>query len=133
MRRSACAGGLFLGLLAACDPPPSPADMGDLPWPVQNAGKEGAGGTDARTGATQVNKMNAGGPITIVGAEDRSMIVYNVDWEISIAIEHNAIDDDRTGHELNRRAEAGQLEGRAYKSSSPSASSSTTYPRRGHL
>lgn len=30
-RRSACAGGLFLGLLAACDPPPSPADMGDLP------------------------------------------------------------------------------------------------------
>lgn len=73
------------------------ADMGDPPWPVQNAGKEGFGGTDPRTGATQVNKMNAGGPITIVGAEDRSMIIYNVDWEIAIAIEHNAIDDDRTG------------------------------------
>lgn len=73
------------------------ADMGDPPWPVQNAGKEGAGGTDSRTGAVQVNQMNAGGPITIIGAEDRSMIIYNVDWEIAIAVEHNAIDDDRTG------------------------------------
>jgi phage major head subunit gpT-like protein len=73
------------------------ADMGDPPWPVQNAGKEGAGGTDPRTGAPQVNKMNAGGPITILGAESRGLIVYNVDWEIAIAVEHNAIDDDRTG------------------------------------
>lgn len=31
-RRGACAGGLLLGLLAACESPPSPADMaGDLP------------------------------------------------------------------------------------------------------
>lgn len=73
------------------------ADMGAHPWPVQNAGKEGNGGTDSRTGAPQVNQMNAGGPITVLGAEDRSMIVYNVDWEIAIAVEHNAIDDDRTG------------------------------------
>ncbi len=73
------------------------ADMGDPPWPVQNAGQEGAGGTDGRTGAPAVNRMNAGGPITVVGGEERSLVVYNVDWDITIGVEHNALDDGRVG------------------------------------
>ena len=37
------------------------ADMGDLPWPVQNAGKEGGGGTDARAGGRRASKRHGGG------------------------------------------------------------------------
>lgn len=73
------------------------ADMGDVPWPVQNAGKVGAGGTDSRTGAVAVGQANEGGQITIVGGEERAVLVYNVDWEIAIGIYHNAIDDDKAG------------------------------------
>lgn len=72
-------------------------DMGDTPWPRQNAGKQGAGGTDARTGAPKVNRMDAGEAVTIVGGEERSLMVYNVDWDIAIGVEHNAINDDRAG------------------------------------
>lgn len=73
------------------------ADMGMLPWPIQNAGMMGAGGTDSRTGATVTNRMSGGRQITIIGGQEKSMIVYNTDWEIAIGIEHNAIDDDKVG------------------------------------
>ncbi len=46
------------------------ADMGAPPWPVQNAGKQGAGGTDARTGLVKVNKLSAGGAVTVLGGEE---------------------------------------------------------------
>jgi len=72
-------------------------DLGAFPWPVGNAGKQGAGGTDQRTGAPQVGSMNAGRAITIIGGEEKALIVYNVDFEIAIGIDHNAINDDRTG------------------------------------
>lgn len=73
------------------------ADMGTFPWPVQNAGKQGAGGTDGRTGAPAVGSVNSGQAITVIGGEEKSLIVYNVDWEIAVGITHNAINDDRAG------------------------------------
>lgn len=73
------------------------ADMGNAPWPVLNAGKQGAGGTDTRTGASIVNKLNTGRQITIIGGEERSLIVYNLEWTIGQAIAHNAINDDKAG------------------------------------
>jgi len=72
-------------------------DMGDAPWPIAGPGKQGPGGTDERTGAPVVGRMNAGEAITIVGGEERSLMVYNVDWQIGIGIEHNAINDNRAG------------------------------------
>lgn len=72
-------------------------DMGAPPWPVQNAGKQGAGGTDERTGAPIAGQITEGGPITVIGGEERALIVYNVDWEIAVGIYHNAIDDDQAG------------------------------------
>ena len=71
-------------------------DMGTPPWPVQNAGKQGIGGTDSRTGATAVNTIDEGGQVTSVDGEERGLIVRNVDWEIVIPIYHNAINDQRT-------------------------------------
>ena len=73
------------------------ADMGTAPWPRQNAGTQGDAGLDARTGAVQVGALGAGGQVQVIGAPEQAMRVYNVDWEIGIGIEHNAIDDDRTG------------------------------------
>lgn len=72
-------------------------DMGDPPWPVQGAGKQGDGGTDGRTGSEEVNRMNAGGSIRVVGGEERSLKVNNLDWYTAIGIKHNAINDDRAG------------------------------------
>ena len=72
-------------------------DMGDVPWPVQNAGTQGSGGTDGRTGAQIVNRMNEGGRVTVVGGEERGLIVYNLDWEIVTSATHNAINDDNAG------------------------------------
>lgn len=69
------------------------ADMGAMPWPVENAGKKGTGGTDGRTGAPVNGQINSGGQITVVGGEERALIVYNLDWELTIGITHNAIDD----------------------------------------
>lgn len=73
------------------------ADMGTPPWPIQNAGVQGPGGTDARTGLPVVNKMTAGQAVTVLGGQEKGIIVYNVDWEIVIGITHNSIDDDRAG------------------------------------
>ena len=72
-------------------------DMGSTPWPTQNSGKAGSGGTDGRTGAPVNGSMNAGQQVTVLGGEERSLIVYNIDWEVTIGIYHNAIDDDRAG------------------------------------
>jgi hypothetical protein len=72
-------------------------DMGAAPWPVQNAGKMGSGGTDGRTGAPVAGQMNAGQQIQIIGGEEQALVVYNLDFEIAIGITHNAIDDDRAG------------------------------------
>jgi phage major head subunit gpT-like protein len=73
------------------------ADMGTTPWPRQNAGKQGAGGTHGETGAVKVGQAGAGGAITVIGAPEQAMRVYNVDWDVAIGIEHNAIDDDQAG------------------------------------
>ena len=73
------------------------ADMGNVPWPVQNAGKQGAGGLHGETGAVKVGLSNEGRSIRIVGGNERAVRVYNVDYEIAVGIFHNAIDDDRAG------------------------------------
>ena len=73
------------------------ADMGTTPWPRQNAGTQGAAGTHGETGAVKVGQAGAGGAIQVIGAPEQAMRVYNVDWEIAIGIEHNAIDDDQAG------------------------------------
>jgi len=72
-------------------------DMGTAPWPVGNAGKPGAGGTDARTGLPIVNKTSAGGAVQVMGGQEKGLLVYNVDWEVTVGVTHNAIDDDRAG------------------------------------
>lgn len=73
------------------------SDMGSVPWPTLNAGKQGSGGTDSRTGATVAGRTNAGGPMTLWGTEERAYIINNLDWEIAFPIELNAIDDNRVG------------------------------------
>lgn len=72
-------------------------DLGDTPWPVQNGGKLGSDGSDARTGAQKTGDMSMGGQPTVFGTEERAIMVYPVDWEIAIGITHNAINDDQTG------------------------------------
>jgi hypothetical protein len=73
------------------------SDLGSVPWPRQNAGQGGAGGTDSRTGHPQVSGLHEGGPITVLGGNERGLVVFNDDWEIPIGIWHNAINDDRVG------------------------------------
>ncbi len=72
------------------------ADMGAVPWPRQNGGQTG-GSTDARTGASQVGGVHEGGPITVLGGNERAQIVFNDDWDVAIGIYHNAINDNRVG------------------------------------
>lgn len=72
-------------------------DMGAVPWPVQNGGQGGDGGTDGRTNAPQVGGLHEGGPITILGGTERGLVVYNQDWNVPIGITHNAINDNNTG------------------------------------
>jgi phage major head subunit gpT-like protein len=72
------------------------ADLGDVPWPNQNAGKMGSDGSDGHAEVT--NSMNSGRAITVLGTEERALTVYNVDWEISVAVTHNAINDARVGN-----------------------------------
>lgn len=83
-------------------------DFGDAPWPVANAGKTGAGGTDAETGRIKVGVMDSGRSVRVVGIDERSMKVYNVDWEIVVGLDHNAINDDRTGDLITWATGAGQ-------------------------
>lgn len=72
-------------------------DMGATPWPVGNAGKQGAQGVDPRLKVPKVNQMTGATQIQILGGEEKGLIVYNVDWEVAIGITHDAIDDDRIG------------------------------------
>ena len=83
------------------------ADMGAPPWPIQNAGKQGDGGTVDETGVVKVNIVNAGQNIKIVTAEERGMRIINLDWEMAIGISHNLIDDDRTGQIVEWAQNAG--------------------------
>jgi len=69
------------------------ADLGAVPWPRANAGQSPGTATDGRTGAPQVGGLHEGGPITILGGNERAMTVYNRDWDIPIGIYHNAIND----------------------------------------
>jgi|GEM_PF-3454609 len=71
-------------------------DMGALPWPRQNGGQSSAT-TDARTGAPQTGGVHEGGPITILGGNERALVAFNQDWNVPIGIWHNAIDDNRVG------------------------------------
>jgi hypothetical protein len=72
------------------------ADMGATPWPRLNGGQTG-GGTDARTGLPVAGGLHAGGPVTVVGGNERGIIVFNLGWDIVVGIEHDAINDDRIG------------------------------------
>ena len=71
-------------------------DMGSPPWPIQNAGMQGDGGDDSRTGAPQVGSLNEGRAVTVIGGTERSLTVYNIDWEVVTGIFHNAIDDSQS-------------------------------------
>jgi len=72
-------------------------DLGAIPWPAQVGGQAGPGGTDSRTGHPQVSGLHEGGPITVLGGNERGLVVYNQDWDIPIGIWHNAINDNRVG------------------------------------
>ena len=71
-------------------------DMGAVPWPRHNGGQVGTA-TDGRTGAPQISGLHEGGPITVLGAEERALVVYNQDWNVPVGIYHNAINDNRVG------------------------------------
>jgi len=74
------------------------ADMGSLPWPRQNAGKMGASGAETSPAHSPIEgQLTGGANITIVGGEEKSMRVYNLDWEVAMGVTHNAIDDDQAG------------------------------------
>jgi phage major head subunit gpT-like protein len=69
--------------------------MGAVPWPAQVGGQAGLGGTDGRIGATQVSGLHEGGPITVLGGNERAMVVYPQDWTIPVGMWHNAINDGK--------------------------------------
>lgn len=71
-------------------------DQGAVPFPAQVGGQSGSS-TDARTGAPVVGGVHEGGPIVVLGGNQRSQIVYNNDWDIPIGIYHNAIEDNNVG------------------------------------
>jgi len=71
-------------------------DLGDTPWPVQNGGTLGSAGTDARTGAQQTGDLHAGARPIAFGTSERAIMVYPVDWEVTLPVTHNAINDDAT-------------------------------------
>ena len=74
------------------------ADMGQTPWPRQNGGQTtGNQGTDARTGGAKVSGLHEGEAITVLGGNERTMTVYNNNWDVPIGITHDAINDARVG------------------------------------
>lgn len=73
------------------------ADMGSTPWPKQNGGILGGSTVDTRTQSQVAGSVGEGEQVTVVGGGEASMIIYNVDWEITIGIYHTAIDDNRVG------------------------------------
>lgn len=73
------------------------ADMGSAPWPVPSDGQPGSGGVDTRTGAQTVGGIGEGAPITIMGGNEKSLIVYNQGFNSVVGITHDAINDNRVG------------------------------------
>lgn len=74
------------------------ADLGSAPWPRQNAGKMGASGAETSPAHAPIEgQLTEGGNVVGLGLEERSMRVYNLDWEIELSITHDAIDDDQSG------------------------------------
>lgn len=76
-------------------------DLGALPWPVQNGGKLGSSGTDARTGAQSTGDLHKGAQPQVFGTSEKAIMVFPIDWEITIGVTHNSIDDDKTGDLTN--------------------------------
>lgn len=74
------------------------ADLGDVPWPSQNAGKMGPNGQGADGHSQVTNQVTMGRGVAVIGGEERAMIVYNVDFEVTTAVTHNAINDVRVGN-----------------------------------
>lgn len=76
------------------------ADMGSVPWPGNNpsGGQTGSQGVDSRSGAEVLGGLLDGGNITLYGGNERSLLMYNNDWPVGIAISHNAINDNRVGN-----------------------------------
>jgi hypothetical protein len=72
-------------------------DMGAVPWPRQAGGQAAGSGTDERTDKPQIGGLHEGGPIVVIGGNDRGVVVYNQDWNVPIGIYHNAINDNRVG------------------------------------
>jgi phage major head subunit gpT-like protein len=68
-------------------------DLGALPWPARISGQGGPGGTDARTGSAVVSGNLTGGSITVLGTNERKLIVFNDGWNIPVGITHDAIND----------------------------------------
>lgn len=83
-------------------------DIGAVPWPRQNGGQAAGTGTDSRTDHPQISGLHEGGPITILGGNERGLVVYNQDWNIPIGIWHNAINDARVGSLEQWARNAGQ-------------------------
>lgn len=73
------------------------ADMGSAPWPVPSDGQPGAIGTDARTGAEKVGGLGEGQAVTVMGGNERALIVYNQGFNSVVGITHDAINDNRVG------------------------------------
>lgn len=83
------------------------ADMGAMPWPAQISGQNPGTATDGRTGAPAVGGLHEGGPIVVLGGNERSLTVYNRGWDIPIGITHDAINDNRVGNLDNWARTAG--------------------------
>lgn len=73
------------------------ADLGTTPWPTEIGGQPASTAKDANTDAQVVGGINEGEPITILGANERAMKVYNKDWSVAIGVSHNAINDNQLG------------------------------------
>lgn len=84
------------------------SDLGSHPWPRKNGGQPGYQGTNARSGAVVRGGLHEGGPTMIFGTKDRSLEVWNDDWDVEIGILHTAIDDDRVGDLLDWASGAGR-------------------------
>jgi phage major head subunit gpT-like protein len=82
-------------------------DMGALPWPAEVSGQSGYGGEDERTGGQVVGGIHEGGAITVLGGNERAMVVYNRGFDIPIGIYHDAINDNRVGSLDNWARSAG--------------------------
>ena len=72
-------------------------DMGAHPWPKHNGGQVGQGADDQRTDAPVTGGLLDPQEVAIVGANEKALIVYNRDWDVTIGITHNAINDNNVG------------------------------------